>query len=396
MSGPDLFDLLLRLHGAEVLGREYVFVRLARLSVAGHLDYSEISRILQAIRRRADWLPVWLEAADRHAALASAAEKAGSNASAGDGYLRASMSAHWGSLYARGEPKSVAHRRSLQLYRAGMAYYDPPAQAVEVPFEGDVLPGYLRRPRGYDPPVPVVLMVGGADTNKEELHHWGTQITRRGMAVLPFDGPGQGEHAARYHRLVMRFDGFHRAVSAILDWLSARAGELGLDLSRVGIFGNSLGGYLALDAARRDQRVGAVISNGGFCDAGSIDRWPEGVIQAFQSCLGIEDPQEALRQVREHLDLAAVPARNAPLALIVHGAREDLSDEEEARRAARMMEGSLVVIEDGWHTCTNRDHLVSPLFADWMRAALAGEVGAGYREMRAKDEKDYGRLVAVE
>jgi pimeloyl-ACP methyl ester carboxylesterase len=396
VSGPDLFDLLLRLHGAEFLGREYVFVRLARLSVAGHLDYSEISRILQAIRRRADWLPVWMQASDRHAALASAAERAGSGASAGDGYLRASLCAHWGSLYAQGDERTSAHRRSLELYRAGLVHYDPPAQVVEVPFEGDVLPGYLRRPAGFASPVPVVLMVGGADTNKEELHHWGTEITRRGMAVLPFDGPGQGEHAGRYHRLVMRFDDFHRAVSAVLDWLSDHAGDLGLDLGRVGIFGNSLGGYLALDAARRDPRVGAVISNGGFCDAASIDRWPDGVISAFQSCLGIDDPAEALRNVRQNLDLVSVPAINQPRALIVHGGREDLSDEAEARRAAQTMEGGLVVVEEGWHTCTNRDHLVSPLFGDWLRAALAGEVGPGYKETRARDETDYGRLVGVE
>lgn len=54
--GPDLLDTLLRVHGAEELGRHYLFVRLARLNVAGLIDYSETSRILQAIRRRADWM----------------------------------------------------------------------------------------------------------------------------------------------------------------------------------------------------------------------------------------------------------------------------------------------------------------------------------------------------
>lgn len=52
MPGPDQLDTLLRVHGGEVLGRNYVFVRLARMNVAGHIDYSETSRILEAIRRK--------------------------------------------------------------------------------------------------------------------------------------------------------------------------------------------------------------------------------------------------------------------------------------------------------------------------------------------------------
>ena len=62
MLDPDLLDTLLRVHGGEVLGRNYVFVRLARMNIAGHIDYSETSRILQSIRRKADWYPVWMDA----------------------------------------------------------------------------------------------------------------------------------------------------------------------------------------------------------------------------------------------------------------------------------------------------------------------------------------------
>jgi hypothetical protein len=68
-------------------------------------------------------------------------------------------------------------------------------------------------------------MLGGADTNKKELHHWGTELTRRGFAVLPFDGPGQGELAARYNRLTMRFDRFHEPVSTVIDWVLADEDE---------------------------------------------------------------------------------------------------------------------------------------------------------------------------
>jgi 2,6-dihydroxypseudooxynicotine hydrolase len=388
----DLFDLLLRVHGAEELGRNYVFVRLARMSVAGHLDYSEISRILQGIRRRADWIPQWLRAADRHEALGRAALEAGTTASAGDGFLRAALCAHWATLFALGPAKSDAHRRSLELYARGADFYDPPSERVEIPFDGDVLPGYLRVPRSVERP-PVVLMIGGADTNKEELHHWGTELARRGLAVLPFDGPGQGELAARYGRLTMRFDAWHRSVAAVIDWLQTSRTDL--DTERIGLFGNSLGGYLSLDAALRDERVGAAISNGGFFDARALETWPGGVTRAFSSCLGIESTDAVRAHVRDHLDLGAVDPAAAPPALVVHGGREDLSEEEEARAAARHVGGTLCVVEDGWHTCTNRDHLVSPLFADWMRSTLLTGRRTSIPEVRLADERDYAAAMSA-
>jgi 2,6-dihydroxypseudooxynicotine hydrolase len=391
MASPDLFDTLLRLHGGESLGREYIFVRLARMSVAGHLDYSEISRILQSIRRRADWVPVWMGACDRHRSLAEAALSIGALTSAGDAYLRASLCAHWGSLYALGPAKTEAHQTSLDLYRRGAPWFDPPCEPVEIPFDGDVIPAYLRVPAGGAQPR-VVLMIGGADTNKEELHHWGTEFTRRGFAVLPFDGPGQGELAGRYGRLTMRLDDFHRCVFTVIDWVRSNRPEL--DADRIGIFGNSLGGYLALDSALRIEEVGAVISSGGFHDARSMAVWPDGVIKAFSSCLGIDSESEVKDHVRVHLNLDAVEGANRPPALVVHGDRDDLSGADEARAAAHRMEGTVVVVKDGWHTCTNRDHVVSPLFADWMDQALRGNAIPGFREVTITDEYGYAEILA--
>jgi len=392
MAGPDLFDTLLRLHGAEALGREYVFVRLARMNIAGHIDYSEISRVLGGIHRKADWVSQWMEASDRHHALAVSAELRGAHVSAGDAFLRAALCAHWASLYADESQKTMTHQRSLELYGAGARWYEPPSVRVEIPFAGDALPGYLRQ-FPSDSECPVVVVLGGADTNKEELHHWGTQFARRGFAVLVVDGPGQGELSARYDRPLMRFDRYNEAVSTVVDWIHAEG--IGLDGERIGVFGNSLGGYLALDAALRDKRIGAVISNGGFCDAASMSRWPDGVMRAFASCLGIEDRADIANHLQEHLDLARVPVAHRPPSLVIHGGREDLAEEDESRRAAQAVDGTLLVVEDGWHTCTNRDHLISPLMTDWMDAALTGRTRSGYTEVRIRNDRGYHALFEV-
>lgn len=388
---PDLLDQLLRLHGAETLGRSYVFVRLARINIAGHLDYSETSRVLSGIRGRADWFPAWMAAAGRHEALGRTAAELGAHASAGDAYLRAALCAHWATMFGDERTKSAAHERSLELYTRGAPWFEPAATRVEIPFEGATLPAWVRRP-GAGASAGVVLMIGGADTNKEELHHWGSEMVRRGLDVVAFDGPGQGELAARYGTLTMRFDAYHRAVSSVVDWVRAEWGE---DGGPIGIFGNSLGGYLGLDAARRDERIDAVICNGGFCDARSRDAWPTPVIRAFGSCLGLSGDTEVLAHVAEHLDLSRTPAANRPATLVVHGGREDLSSEEEAADAARLMDGTLLVLEDGWHTCTNRDHVVAPLFADWLTRALADRVVRGFRSVRAVDETGYSAVLAA-
>jgi dienelactone hydrolase len=387
MNGPDLLDHALRLHGAETLGRAYVFVRLARINIAGHLDYSETSRVLSEIQRRSDWFPVWMAAADRHASLARSAASRGSHVSAGDAYLRASMCAHWATMFGEDGARTEAHRRSVELYTAGAEWFEPPSVRAEIPFDSDILPAWVREPRGGARGV--VLMVGGADTNKEELHHWGTEIARRDFRVVAFDGPGQGELAARYGRLPMRFDTYHRAIEAVVTWALDRWGDAA---GRVGLFGNSLGGYLALDAGRRDQRISAVISNGGFSDARQHRAWPAPVVKAFSSCLGMTEDRDTLEHVAEYVNLSREPAAHSPAALIVHGGREDLSAEDEAEHAAREMDGTLVVFEDGWHTCTNRDHVVSSLFADWLASALSGEVKQGFRSVRGTDEEVYREL----
>src|SRR5437588_11913090 len=57
--------------------------------------------------------------------------------------------------------------------------------------------GVLRKP-WHTPKPPVVILVPGLDSVKEELHIYGDDFLRRGMAVLAIDGPGQGEMEFEY------------------------------------------------------------------------------------------------------------------------------------------------------------------------------------------------------
>src|SRR5579859_4839033 len=136
-----------------------------------------------------------------------------------------------------------------------MACLEPPAQRVEIPYGRHVLAGILRRPAGADHP-PVVVMVPGLDSVKEELQATADHFLRRGIATLAIDGPGQGE---------MEFDrdiepAYEKPAGAGIDWLEGRED---VDASRVGVFGVSLGGYYAVRVAAMERRVRATIELAG-------------------------------------------------------------------------------------------------------------------------------------
>src|SRR5437762_1044575 len=130
---------------------------------------------------------------------------------------------------------------------------------IEAPFEGAIIPGILRAPRGASRP-PVVILVPGLDSVKEELYAMENDFLRRGLATLTIDGPGQGENAPRFP---IRAD-WSSVVSPLLDHLSAD--ERGLDLGRVGLMGISMGGIYGPRAAAKEKRLRAIVALAGPYD----------------------------------------------------------------------------------------------------------------------------------
>ena len=70
---------------------------------------------------------------------------------------------------------------------------DPTAERVEAPLPTAArVVANLRRPAG-EAPAPLVVLIPGLDSTKEEFFHWEQVFLDRGMATLSLDGPGQGE-----------------------------------------------------------------------------------------------------------------------------------------------------------------------------------------------------------
>ena len=360
-------NLQLRLFGAEQLGREYVLVRLDRFHVNGHLDYSRLRHILSPIRHLDSWYPVWSREAAEELERAGQAGKAGRRISAADHYLRASMLYHFGAYLTRpGTPERTAGKDlRVKAYREGVRFLDH-MEPIEVPYSGKTLPGYLHRPASGTKP-PCVIMIDGADSVKEEYHNWATQFARRGMAVVTFDGPGQGESLAR--GIHMRPERFEEALTAVVDYLETRSD---VDASRVGAWGSSMGGFLVSRAAAFERRLACAVSLGGFYDFRDFPRWYLSTQINVQEDLGLATLRETREYVAARCSLKGVAEKIQCPYLVIHGALDELVTTDEARQmAGEAPRGEFALFEEAYHTCTNLNSRLVPLMCDWVAERLA-------------------------
>src|SRR5262249_24610323 len=168
----------------------------------------------------------------------------------------------------------------------------PPGRRIEIPFGGSRLVGILRQPAGPGPH-PVVIMIPGLDSAKEELGSTEALFLERGIATFSVDGPGQGE--AEYD-LAIRGD-WEGPGAAIIDQLST---EDGIDPDRVGVWGVSLGGYYAPRVASGDGRIRACIALAGpYSFADDWDSRPILTREAFRVRSKSADMETARRRAEE-------------------------------------------------------------------------------------------------
>lgn len=153
---------------------------------------------------------------------------------------------------ATGELQALAKKMEV-AFQAGTTALGLPMEPVEIPFEGKSLPGYYLSPGGgRKGSNPVLVMVGGGDTFREDLFYFaGYPGWKRGYDVLMVDLPGQGLCPDR--GLTYRAD-MYAPQKALLDWLEGRGA---CPKGKVGLYGVSGGGYFTALCAAADRRVSA-------------------------------------------------------------------------------------------------------------------------------------------
>jgi pimeloyl-ACP methyl ester carboxylesterase len=339
------------------------------------VDYNDFVRATRGLERWADWLDAWTHVADEHLALAEAAEAAGRGRTAGEAYLRATLCLHFGKFVwvLDGDRHRAATERAVATLRQAHAHLDPAADRIEATLGPGVLTANLRRPPGGvgGPPAdagppPLVVIIPGLDSTKEEFFHLENVFLTRGMATLSMDGPGQGESGLR---LPIRPD-YEVAVAAMLDALE---GRYDVDLERVGACGVSLGGYYAPRAAAFEPRIRAVAGVSGPYNFGELwDKLPPVSRETFVFKSGARDDDDGRARALA-LDLSGVMSRVNQPALFATGKLDRIIPWEQTERMAReASRAEFVLYEQGTHVCSNVPHRYRPLVADWMWEQLSG------------------------
>jgi dienelactone hydrolase len=336
--------------------------RLFTWRIASHVPYWDLEQIRAEVGRWEDWLPTWCRWAERHEALGDEALAQGRRLTAGEAYVRAGLFYHWATFVSVEDEDAfrAALEAGARVWAKAAPLVDPPMELVEVPFEGTTLPGYLRKPRGVERP-PLVVLVAGADSTKEELYDLSEHLVRRGVAAFAFDGPG---HGLVSFRLKLRPDE-ETAVVAVLDRLLARDD---LDARRVGVCGISYGGMFAIRAAAVDERVRAAVSMSSWYSPAGRYATQDPISQSgLRQYMG-EDPAA----VQDAMTVAGYAARVTVPVLQIYGGLDHGSPPEHAERTAAELAGpnEIVVIEEGVHVANNVPYRSRTLAADWLAERL--------------------------
>ncbi|MBV9450926.1 MAG: alpha/beta hydrolase [Streptosporangiaceae bacterium] len=340
--------------------------------VANGTDIGDFQATLGRIRGWDDWCREWGVTARRYEALAEEASAAGRLVTAGEAWRRAALCWHWGKFVFVDHPdeQRAAHDRAVSCFRRGAGTLSPPAELVSVPYggEGGALAAYLRVPgagTGAGGRPPVVIMIPGLDSVKEELQATAEYLLRRGLAAIAVDGPGQGE--AEYDLPIE--PAYEKVATAVVDYL---AGRPDVDGDRIGVFGVSLGGYYAARCAAFEPRLRAAVDLAGPYRLDSDwDSLPPQTRAAFQVRSRAGSDEEA-RSRAGALTLEEAAARITSPLLVVHGGQDRLIPVYHAERLSREAPGAeLLLYGDGNHGLTNHAFDSRSRIADWLATHLA-------------------------
>lgn len=314
-----------------------------------------------------DWCAAWSARGEIHEAEGDRALAANRTRSAALHFNTAAVCYHFAKfLFTHDlDQMRAAHTKAVNAHRKAHPHFADPAERLNIPFgDGPPLVGNLRKPTGVDHP-PVVLMMPGLDSAKEELSTNEQFFLDRGMATFTMDGPGQGESEFDYPIS----PNYETAAAAAIDMLENRGD---LDTDRLGAWGVSMGGFYVARAACFEPRIKALVSlSGPFRVVDSWDILPPMSLETWRVRTHSTTLEEAYPKA-ELLDLTDVIGQITCPSYVMGGDRDKIVPPEAAQQMADGITGpvTLNIIKGGNHVSSNKAYLYRSDSADWMARQL--------------------------
>jgi dienelactone hydrolase len=350
------------------------FINMIGCIAYGGAEIGELHRIGRMLKDKgpeddAAWFDACVKVADGVRAHAEKWDQKGHRFAAAHAYLRACNYYQMGERFRTPKDKIGldVYRRGVECFHRHVALTDLKIEIVEVPYEGESLPGYFvhaQNPKSKR--VPCVVFFDGLDVTKEIQFVRGvSDLVKRGISCLVMDGPGTGE-AIRFRGLVLRHD-YEAAGSACVDFLEKRAD---VDPKKIGVVAISLGGYYAPRCAAMEPRFAACIAWGAQWDYHAT--WKKRIDASFKTALsvpghhimwilGVDSLDAALKALESYRLDGVMQKMRCPF-LLVHGADDEqipLADAQKQFDACGSKDKTLRVFtaEEGGAQHCQRDYL---------------------------------------
>ena len=228
--------------------------------------------------------------------------------------------------------------------------------------EGLQLAGILHTPKSGMLGEVAVISCHGMLSSKDGIKHrrLAELLSACGLPVLRFDFAGMGESEGRMGD--MTYTGRMRDILWAVDYL----GSLGVQ--RMGVFGSSLGGSVAILAAAREERITALATLAAVAHPAHIASRNPQAVRSWETLGYYETDQGPIDRAfyddaLEHDVVSAVRVIRAPL-LVIHGTQDDVvpfTDADDIAAAANNVSLHLV---DGADHPFSQEHYLEPMLGE--------------------------------
>ena len=379
-EGYALVNAIWKSHGAATALRFAHQPPYGRVLQLG-LDLAEVDRIIAGVGSFYqpgfnDWPTQWFKAGDQYLERGRKSVASGYRQTAAQMLFSAAACYHMAGYMHHDigqllpvELESLT--RAAHAYWEAAPYFSPPAARIQIPFGDATLPAFLRLPRDVDRP-PCVVLFGGANSNRINMHAVSDFYVERGLAALGFDGPGQGEYRVHTGRPARTRD-YDRALSAVADWLQQDAR---VDGDRIAAYSRATGGLFAVHAAALDKRFKAVVVHPGsfnwsnfFFSKATVRTLVTHQLELY-SYLGAKTLEEGEHLIREQLTLEDVAERVDFPILSLCSVDDETMPMAESELLRQRVKGPVEIVSFAGKGHGGPNRLSLPLEADWLMSRL--------------------------